>query len=342
MRVLIVGSGGLGTVLAGYLARSGVAVTLFVKPAQAPQLTSGAGSSVRITGMASFTAPVKVIADPPVSGGFDYLVVCVKARDTEAALAPLRGMRVETVLSVQNGVGKDALLARLFGRERVLGATCAIAAALQEPGVALHTFAGATLVGELDGRISVRGERLAAALRQAGLPASCVPQIVTLTWYKLTGYLRTAPVCALSRLDFATVALDADLARVCARNALEAARIAAAAGEPLWHLPPTFLSLSDEEAAAPVERREPWSEEELASALASMGRSLRERGVTLYPSLAQDLMAGRPAELEATAGDAIERAAALGVNVPSLSACTRLLRGMLRAVQRTAPPRTVP
>ena len=56
-------------------------------------------------------------------------------------------------------------------------------------------------------------------------------------------------------------------------------------------------------------------------------------GVPLYPSLAQDTMAGRPTELEATAGDVVRRAVRHGLPVPSLTACYRLLRGL----ERTGP-----
>src|SRR5581483_6902583 len=95
MHVVILGGGGLGTVLAGYLARTDADVTLFVKPAQAIALPGTAAQpsggaqmrEVHIGGLAEFTAPVRVTADPSVLGAVDYLIVCVKARDTEAALA---------------------------------------------------------------------------------------------------------------------------------------------------------------------------------------------------------------------------------------------------------------
>src|SRR5579885_3228229 len=57
MRVLILGGGGLGTVIAGYLGRAGHAVTLFVKPAQAARF---AGDEVQVSGLNEFCAPVRV------------------------------------------------------------------------------------------------------------------------------------------------------------------------------------------------------------------------------------------------------------------------------------------
>jgi 2-dehydropantoate 2-reductase len=48
----------------------------------------------------------------------------VKGKDTETALreATLLRERVAAVLSLQNGVAKDAILARWIGAEKVMGA----------------------------------------------------------------------------------------------------------------------------------------------------------------------------------------------------------------------------
>ncbi len=324
-RVLIAGGGGLGTVLAGYLGRAGHDVTLFVKPAQAALLLSAGGlegstnvAEVHISGLAAFTASVTVASEPSHLDAYDYLLVCVKARDTEVALAPLAGVNVGAVLSLQNGVAKDAELARVFGSERVLGAVCMVGGSLQRPGYALHTLAGATLIGEPDGSISERGERLASAFRSAGLEAACVAGIIAREWHKLAIFLRTALVCSIVRADIATVVLDADLVRVGYRVSREVADVAAAAGHPVDGYPVW--------AAPAVTFGSP--EDEVVEELSRVGRGLRDQGVPLYPSLAQDTIAGRPTELEDTAGDVTVRAARLGVATPVLTSCYRLLRGM--------------
>jgi 2-dehydropantoate 2-reductase len=315
LRFLIVGGGGLGTVLGGYMARSGHDVTLFVKPGQAAAFAEPA---VHISGLAEFSAPVSVASDANDLGSFDYLVVCVKAQDTEAAFEPVRAVQAGAVLSLQNGVGKDDVLTRLFGAERVLGALTGVGGTLLRPGYALHSLAGATVVGELDGRASPRGERLAAAIREAGLPASCEPDIVRREWQKLAIFLRTALVCSLTHSDIATVMLDSDLVRVCMAVAGDVAMVASAEGHPIdgmpiWVAPSVTFGHSDTE---------------ILDGLIEIANNLRASGVPLYPSLAQDTMAGRPTELEATAGDVVARAARHDLSVPSLTACYHLLRGL--------------
>lgn len=316
MHIMIVGGGGLGTVLAGYLARGGASVTLFVRPRQAARFE---GPYVHITGLATFSAPVQPVSTIRDGEQFDALIVAVKGRDTGAALDAVRGVRTGAIISVQNGVGKEAALVGAFGSERVLGATCAVGGTLLRPGNAVHTLTGPTLIGEMDGRTSARGERLAEAFRAGGLPAECVPDIVAREWHKLALFLRTALVCALTRNTIGAALLDPELRPLCAAVAREVAAVAAAQGHdigqyPVW-MDPTVRWDAPE---ADVERE-----------LIRAGEAIVAHPDPLYPSLAQDVMAGRPTELEETAGDVLRRAHQRRVPVPHLETCYRLLRATL-------------
>ncbi len=334
MNVLIVGGGGLGTVFAAYLARAGVKISLLVKPARAQQVPAG---SIEIEGAASFTACVNVVATVPAGAAFDYLILCVKARDTEAALAPLRGLHVGAAVSLQNGAGKDEALARYFGRERVLGALTYVGASLIAPGRARMTNPAGTYLGDLDGNSTGRAQPLAEALRQAGLPAVCTHEIETLEWYKLAVFLRTALVSAITRLDVGRIAGDPSLRRICAAVALEVARVAAAEGHRVPRHASEDFSLAGPAPAGGSSDAIDAPEEDYATVLAAVGAALIRSGRSFYPSLAQDLMAGRPTELDATAGDILARADRHGLPVPVLRTCTGLVSGIEKAASQERP-----
>jgi 2-dehydropantoate 2-reductase len=172
----------------------------------------------------------------------------------------------------------------------------------------LNTAAAAVHVGELDGRTSARAERLAAVLDKAGLPSTCVPDIRTREWNKLTLYLSLALVSAITRIDTVTMVFDPDLNKVCVQVALESAAVAEAEGLP--------LSLSRAGCSDLIE---------------TFSRPIRTAGMVHYMSLTQDLMAARPTELEATAGDVLARAARHSLTVPTVEACTNILRGVERS-----------
>lgn len=315
MRALVVGGGGLGTVLAGFLGRAGVEVTLFVKPEQAARFDE---QRVAISGLDTFDAPVQVAHAGAALGAFDYLILTVKGRDTETALAPLTDLAAGTVLSLQNGVRKDERLAALFGRERVAGALSFTGGTVLRPGHARYTLTGPTLVGELDGGVSERCTRLVEVFREAGLPAEAVPDILNREWHKLAIFLRTAMICALVHTDIASAILHPDLFPVCLAVSREVQAVAAATGypidsHPVWFGGDTVFGDGDEQVRL---------------ALCAVAEGLREHGAPTFPSLAQDAMAGRPTELEDTGGDVLARAERLGIATPHLATCVRLLRAL--------------
>ena len=311
MQVLVLGGGGLGAVIAGRLAHAGNDVTLLVKAAQAAAFPSLA---VQITGIVELTAPVRVISDTAGLGSFDSLIVCVKGRDSSAALEPLRRVQFGSVLSLQNGVKKDETLAEFFGRDRVLGALALVSGELQRPGLVLNTAAQGLFVGELDGGTSERAERLAAALRDAGIPSESVPDIRRREWDKLILYLSLALAGGMTRLDTMTVLSNPSLRAVALRLAVETAAVGVAEGVPLVTSP-----------------------EQHAETLDAWARPIREKKMLHYMSMVQDLMAGRPTELDAIAGDIIERAHRHGVPVPAIELCTEVVRG-LEAVGSASRP----
>lgn len=328
MRFCIVGAGGLGTLLAGFLGRAGHEVTLRVRPAhaaayEAPRVRVHAASEAE-----SFEAPIALAAGPAGLGPFDYLVLCVKGRDTAAALEPLRGLDVGAALSLQNGVKKDAALIETFGARQVLGAVSMAGGELLRPGHTRLMSTGATLVGELDGSLSERTERFALALDEAGLPAAAVPDSITREWQKLVTFLPGALVNALTRTDMASSLLDADLARARLRLGREIAAVAAAEGHPLGTLPVFLNAAAVRPGSAPALPGFDRQDEEILAAFARQGEALREQQAVVYPSLLQDLLAGRPTEIEETAGDVLLRAARHGIPVPALRTCTELVRGL--------------
>ncbi|HZU78221.1 MAG TPA: 2-dehydropantoate 2-reductase, partial [Dehalococcoidia bacterium] len=321
MRVCIVGAGGLGTVLAGFLSRAGAEVTLLVRPAHAAAYEA---PRVRVEAPEPFEAPVRLASSSDGVGAFDYLLLCVKGRDTEAALAPLARLDVATALSFQNGMKKNDALLRLFGRKRVIGAATMVGGELLRPGCSRLMSTGATLLGELDGSVAPRAERLAAAFNAAGLPAAAVPQIVTREWQKLVTYLSGALVCALTRTDMAASLLHPELARTRLRLSREVAAIAAAEGHPLGSLPVILNAAAVRPGLAPELPGFDAADGAILGAYAGQGRALRAQGAVVYPSLLQDMAAGRPTELEDTAGDALLRAARHAVPAPALQTCTEL------------------
>ena len=181
MRILVVGAGSLGTVVAAALAASGVEVVVYCL-AHVAALEARGSSRRPARGL---RARVRATADAAAIGAVDYLLLAVKTRDTPAALAALRDVPLDAAASLQNGLAKDDQLATAYGGARVLGAATILSATAQAPGRATWTLRGTTYFGELDGPPTPRVEALVAAFEGAGLPAEAVANVRTAEWSKL-------------------------------------------------------------------------------------------------------------------------------------------------------------
>src|SRR6185312_2338661 len=74
-----------------------------------------------------------------------------------------------------------------------------------------------------------------------------------------------------------------------------------------------------------------------AATLATIPAGPMPRGGSV-PSMTQDLLAGRPMEVEGVFGDLVARAARAGVAAPHLTFVHDLLRGIDRLTRESQPP----
>ena len=298
MRIAVYGAGGVGGYFGGRLARAGADVHFIARGAHLRALREH-GLRVRsVTG--DFAVRAAATDDPADVGPCDVVLFCVKTFDTDAAasrLGPLLGADT-AVVSLQNGVENEEKLARAVGDGHVMGGAAFIFAQIAEPGVIAHTGGPASITfGELDGRASERARRLLACCEQAGIAAELSASIQTVLWAKLAFICAQAGLTAAVRLPIGEIravpaawaAFGCLVAEVCA--------VAEADGTPV-------PQAARERALALAQAAEPGS----------------------FSSLHDDLVAGRPMELEALHGFIVRRAAQHGRPVPTSEIVYAILR----------------
>lgn len=327
MRVCILGAGGLGSAVGGWLAESGVAVTLV---ARAPHVAAirARGLEIRgIRGECNVRRSLEAVATPAEARGeFDYLILAVKAKDTQSALAGAAPLleRARAALSLQNTLCKEDELAAHLGAERVIGASTTEAATLVGPGVVQHvgTAPTAFYFGELHGQSSARVGALVDAFNKAGFGAREAGDIRHVEWEKL---LQITALCAwsvsaLGVMPGGSVA-EALVVREAAEHYLAIARELLAVYRSLGYEPHDFF--------APYSRfrelaRE--TDEQAVEGLRAQGQRMLEAGVIGRPSLHVDLMRGRPTEVEYCLGPFLAQAERAGIAVPTARASYRIIR----------------
>jgi 2-dehydropantoate 2-reductase len=320
MKIAILGAGALGSLFGAHLARAGEDVTLIARQARAESIRE---QGVTVTGLANFTVPVNVTARPRELQQADALLVTVKTYDMETALESVAHLDVGSALSVQNGVVKNEQLARRFGWEKTLGAAAHISAELLPTGAVRFTANEWFDIGELPEGISARVEALVSALSRSGLRSEASPRIASVEWTKYVVNVSWMALSALSRLETYRIFKHPDLAWIAAKLTREVAQLPTALGIPL---------LDKGVFGAKTFSEAPF--EETVASFRQVGEQMEARGATAHKvSILQDLERGRRLEFEAMFGYAVRKGAELGVPLPTVELCYRLIKGIAESMR---------
>ena len=289
MKIVMMGSGGVGGYYGARLAQAGHEVVFVARGAHASAIRSG-GLRVKSELGDALVQPARVVEDPAQAGTADLVVVGVKLWDSEpaaAAIRPIVGTQT-TVLSLQNGVDKDEVLAAAVGKDRVAGAVTHIFAVIAEPGVIAHTGKLQRItLGELGGGTSARVQAIAAALRSAQIEAVVSEDIRLVTWEKFVFLTSLSGMTALTRKPVGAIREHPATRAMLLEALRETAQVARAEGINLDPaLPEQHLRACD--GLAP----------------------------TMLTSMAQDLLRGRRLELPWLSGAVVRRGEAQGVATP--------------------------
>ena len=324
MRTVIVGAGGLGSVVGGYLAKAGYPVTLIARPAHVKAIRDS-GLEIKAVDGRHLIREVQATDNPKTVTAADLLILTVKTYDTEEALkgvAHLSG-RVRCALSLQNGVLKDRALGAVFGPESVIGAATMIGATLTGPGKVHYTAPSTTYAGKFDRRETDRVTAVAEMFDKAGLRVQAAADIRSVTWCKLNHILPSASLSVLTRLEFHRVLKDRTLAALFVELTRECAQLAKAQGIPLNDFPGFEVKTVCEE---PLEQAIAFVRE--------YGKKIEAAGMThVKISMLQDVERGKRTEVEEIIGYVVREAARLEIQVPKIDLTYRLVKGVSEAVR---------
>ena len=212
MKIVMMGSGGVGGFFGGRLAQAGYDISFVARGAHL--------ATMRDHGLLIENAPqgdihvakVRVTDDPATLGRADIVILSVKLWDTETAaraIKPLLGPDTG-VLSLQNGVIKDDIMRRELGDAAVMGGVGYIASHIARAGVIQQTGTMQRIVqGEYDGRASARATFLHEALLKAGVKAELSTDVRKSIWEKYVFLVGLSGTTTTTRLPLGPVRTNA-------------------------------------------------------------------------------------------------------------------------------------
>jgi 2-dehydropantoate 2-reductase len=301
MRVGIVGTGGVGGLLGGLLARQGAEVALLARGAHARALRER-GLHLQGTIGELTVAPAAVAEHGSELGACDVVFVAVKTWQLGGVLADVRAMMREgtIVVPLQNGITAWDWLAGELGDGAVVGGIIFVNSWVAAPGVIRQLGTLGTLVrvilGERAGGTSPRLAAIHDLLVRAGVTVELAADVVLCAWEKFLGFEPMAVVGALARSSLGTFRGDAG-----ARSVL--------------------VALMDEVAAIGRAKGVALTADAVVRRLAIIDGLAHDATI----SMQRDLMAGRPSELMEQSVSLLALARSLGVATPVHDVCVPLL-----------------
>ncbi len=320
MRICVYGAGAIGGQLAARLAEGGADVSVIVRGANLVAIRS---RGLRIvTPGGEITSRPRATDDPATLGPQDAVLVTTKAQSlgsVAAGIAPLLGPDTPVVF-VLNGIpwwyfhahggpsdGRQlpvldpgGKLRETIGPGRVIGGVVYAASEMLEPGVVEVENPNPRLVlGEPDGTMSERVEAIAAPLRAGGVTVDTTDRIRDAIWTKLLGNISSGPVAVLTQSAPKDFHLEPQCTATMMALHAEGQNIARALG----CTPKVNMARHMETARA-------------------MGHK---------PSILQDLLLGRPMEIDGLYSTPLELARMAGVATPTLDLMVALVKVRARA-----------
>lgn len=186
MKIVVVGPGAIGCLVAANLSRAKVDLWLLDKnPERAERLNK---SGISVSGLGGdWKAPVRVTSDAKEIGQADLVIISVKSYHTKDAIDQARPLVGEgtQVLTLQNGIGNIEIISEAVGSEKVIGGITNLGATLLAPGKVKFAGKGETVIGRLDGKMPGLVRSIREIFNKCGLEMRLTQDIKGLLWSKL-------------------------------------------------------------------------------------------------------------------------------------------------------------
>jgi 2-dehydropantoate 2-reductase len=315
MKIAIVGCGALGSYYGAKLCRDGQEVHFLLRSDY--DVVRRRGIFIR-SPEGNFHVNPKCARAPEEIGVGDVVLIGLKATANDQfarLLPPLIGPRT-AVVTLQNGLGNEEQLAKLFPPSQILGGLCFVCLNRVEPGVIQHLAHGKIVLGEFSGWPEPRTHDIASAIRQAGVPCEVTDNLRRAHWEKLVwnipfNGLGVASAAGYDAVVSGELNAQAKLGACLATDQL--------LNDTRWE---TLVREVMHEIIAAANAQN----FKIDSTLAEFQIERTRKMGTYHASTLIDFERGQPLELEALFLEPLRQARATGVPVPRLTNLCRVLQ----------------
>ena len=296
-RVCVIGGGVIGSLFAGHLAQVAEVSVLTRRQEHADALNA---RGLRVSGRSDVQAVLTAANNPAELPPFDLGIIATKAPGLEEAARTLAGHFPDaTMMTTLNGLGAEEIV-RAHGDWPIISAVTFMSGTRHDDTHVEYILDTETWLGPYEDTPYESVEEAARLIEAAGLKVEALRDLRPAQWSKLIFNATVNSVAALTGLPhdshFAAEDRPSDLGHLVHDLVDEGKAVAAAAGIEL--------------------RDDPWE----------MNVHATQRGSAHYPSMLEDVKAGRPTEIDLITGALVREADRAGVDVPLHRALYRLVK----------------
>lgn len=317
MRIAVFGAGAIGGFIAGALSRAGFDACVVARGAHLDAIRRH-GLRVARSDLGAFSVNIPAAADLREFEDLDYVLITFKSHQWGGVLPQFERAIAggSSFVTLQNGlpfwysrdralesVDPGGTILKTIPYDRIIGGVVHTSGHLAAPGVIDQSGGMLYPLGELDGAVTQRIQKLSQALVKAGMNAPIEPDIRRNIWRKLINNTALNPVSALTRATVQEMLRDRGTRVVLRAIIEEALRVARASGV---------------DPGVDVEERLKWA----------------EHIADVKTSMLQDVESGKPLELEPIVGATVELAHRYAVPVPHIETVYALTKLLEKTIAR--------
>lgn len=301
MKIAVIGAGAIGGLVAGYLKDKDEDVSLI---GHIDSIRAIKEKGLRISGIrGSFNIKIDI------AGKLNYkpelLILATKTQDiNEAVKGNLDFIRESTILTTQNGVQADNLVARYIPKENIISSIVMFGSTLLEPGRIIHNFEGNWILGRIFGENDEQVVEVSEILNKI-FPTLAAEDIEGMKYLKIFVNANNC-IAAILGKSMQEVFSDVEISRISIAIWKEGLELINKTGINLTSLPDFGIERLKKLATLPIS--------EAAKIFSGIMSSLSKE--PLYGSILQSIKRGKSSEIDYINGEFVKLAEENNLKAP--------------------------
>ena len=225
MKIAVIGAGAMGSIYASFLSKNNNEV--LVIDIWEEHLEAIKNNGLRVSGFSgdNVVKNIDVSSNIEDAKGYELFIIATKASGVGTVASKLSEITNDNslILTIQNGLGAGERIAKYMPPKNILlGVAQGFGAAMKGPGHAHHNNMSMIRIGEMNGGITPRLEKLVKVWSDAGFNAKAFEDIEQLIWEKFICNVAWSGSCSIFRKTLGEVMNNEhmfDIAKGCALEA---------------------------------------------------------------------------------------------------------------------------